>query len=131
MAPPDTIVQLTATTHFPIKLTPTNFPVWRKQVQLTLIGLDLNDFINGLSKPPPQTLTDKDTTKSNPAYTIWYRQDQIIYSAILGSCSEAIQPIITSASTAKESWDRLNTSYASQSRSRIISLKSKLAKNPK
>lgn len=131
MASSNTIVQLTATSHFPIKLTATNFPVWRNQVQSTLIGLDLNGFISGRCTPPPQTLTDKEVTTTNPAYTIWYRQDQIICSAILGSCSDAIQPIITSASTAKEAWDRLNTSYASQSRSRIISLKSKLAKNPK
>ncbi|GJS96847.1 putative RNA-directed DNA polymerase [Tanacetum coccineum] len=33
--------------------------------------------------------------------------------------------------TSREAWERLNSSYASSSRSRIISLKSKLTKNPK
>ncbi|GKA22437.1 hypothetical protein Tco_0708399 [Tanacetum coccineum] len=42
-----------------------------------------------------------------------------------------IQPIISSASSSKEAWERLLHSYANASRSRIISLKSKLAKNPK
>ncbi|KAL4582707.1 hypothetical protein LXL04_007266 [Taraxacum kok-saghyz] len=126
-----TLIQLTASTHFPIKLLTTNFPVWRRQAQSTLIGLGLDDFITGAIAPPSKTITDKDAVKPNPAYTAWYRQDQVIFCAILGSCSDAIQPTIASASTAKEAWERLNTSYASTSRSRIISLKSKLAKNPK
>ncbi|KAJ9556427.1 hypothetical protein OSB04_011041 [Centaurea solstitialis] len=131
MAQITTLIQLTASTHFPIKLTTTNFPVWRRQIQSTLVGLGLDDFITGKSNSPPKTITDKEIVKTNPDYTAWYRQDQVIFSAILGSCSDAIQPIIASASSAKEAWERLNTSYASSSRSRIISLKSKLAKNPK
>ncbi|PWA78386.1 hypothetical protein CTI12_AA215230 [Artemisia annua] len=108
------IIQLNAPTHLPIQLTASNFPVWRKQVQSTLIGLDLIDYI-----------------ELNPLYSIWFRQDQILLSAILGSCSETIQPIISSVETSREAWERLNSSYASSSRSRIISLKSKLTKIPK
>ncbi|KAD2392962.1 hypothetical protein E3N88_39939 [Mikania micrantha] len=74
---------------------------------------------------------EKDIVRLNSAYTTWFRQDQVIFSAILGSCSDEIQPLIASASTAKEAWDRLTSNFASKSRSRIISLKSKLAKNPK
>ncbi|KAJ0889444.1 putative RNA-directed DNA polymerase [Helianthus annuus] len=55
----------------------------------------------------------------------------MIISALLGSCSDQIQPIVSSAKTARQAWDLLNSSYASRSRSRIISLKSRLAKNPK
>ncbi|KAF5815150.1 putative RNA-directed DNA polymerase [Helianthus annuus] len=127
----NTIVQLTATNHFPIKLTATNFSVWRKQVESTLIGFDLLCFLDGSSQPPPKEITEKETTKSNPAYSLWFRQDQILISAILGSCSDAIQPLVSSAKTAKDAWERLNKSFASASRSRIISLKSRLAKNPK
>ena len=120
MAPPKPIIHLTATNHFPIKLSATNFSVWRKQIQSTLIGLEIDDYLT--SDPPPKT---------DPAYANWYRQDQILFFAILGSCSDFIQPIIASAPTTKEAWNRLTTSFASTSRSRIISLKSKLAKNPK
>ena len=131
MASPTTLITITASTHFPIKLTSQNFPVWRRHVQSTLIGFGIEDFITGATTAPPTTITDKDTTKPNPAYISWFRQDQVIYSAILGSCSDEIQPLIASASTAKDAWDRLTTSFASKSRSRIISLKTKLAKNPK
>ncbi|PWA47747.1 hypothetical protein CTI12_AA496530 [Artemisia annua] len=123
------IIQLNAPTHLPIQLTASNFPVWRKQVQSTLIGLDLIDYIDGTLVSPAQFLDNG--KELNPLYSIWFRQDQILLSAILGSCSETIQPIISSVETSRKAWERLNSSYASSSRSRIISLNSKLTKNPK
>ena len=122
-----TIVEITTHTHFPIKLTSTNFPVWRKQVLSTLIGLDLDKHVKDSVELPPKTID----SKPNPLYQSWYRQDQILLGAILGSCSDTIQPIVSSAETAHQAFKILTDSYASVSRSRIISLKSKLAKNPK
>lgn len=55
----------------------------------------------------------------------------MIFSSILGSCSESTQPLVSSASTAREAWERLHSSFASSSRLHIISLKSKHAQNPK
>lgn len=125
-------IQITAATHLTTKLTTHNYPVWRKQVESTLISLEFEDFIIGASNQPPKQINDKDGKPvNNPAYLPWYRKDQMIFSAILGSCSDSIQPLISSASTAREAWNRLHSSFASSSRSRIISLKSKLAKNPK
>ncbi|KAL4569546.1 hypothetical protein LXL04_025186 [Taraxacum kok-saghyz] len=125
-----TNIQVTAATHLTIKLTPNNYPVWKKQVESTLISLDYDGHL--ISEPPPTMITDKEgKTSTNPDYRTWYRRDQMIFSAMLGSCSEAIQPLISSADTAKEAWTRLKSSYASTSRSRIISLKSKLVKNPR
>ncbi|KAI4317156.1 hypothetical protein L6164_025054 [Bauhinia variegata] len=63
----------------------------------------------------------------NPKYLLWNRQDQILLSAIFGSCSNVIQPIISSA----EAWQCLSLSYANSSSSCIISLKAKLTQNPK
>lgn len=120
------LVHLNAPTHFPIKLTSTNFPVWRKQVHATLIGFNLLAYVDGTSSAPSQFLDDAQRT-ANPAYIAWYRQDQILLSALLGSCCDPIQPIISSALSSKEAWERLTHSYANCSRSRIISLKAKLA----
>ncbi|KAJ0872491.1 putative RNA-directed DNA polymerase [Helianthus annuus] len=127
----NSIVPLTASTHFPIKLTSHNFPSWRKQVLSTLIGLELDHHITGTSEPPAKNIVNGDASKPNPEYLPWFRQDQMIISALLGSCSDAIQPLVSSAETARHAWNTLNSSYASGSRSRIISLKSKLSKNPK
>ncbi|KAF5754429.1 putative transcription factor interactor and regulator CCHC(Zn) family [Helianthus annuus] len=125
-----TIIEVTSHTHFPIKLHPTNYLAWRKQVMATLIGLGLDNFVDGNNKPPSKTLAT-DTNKPNPEYLTWFRQDQIILGGLLGSCSDSIQHIVASADTAFEAFAQLNASFASHSRSRIISLKSRLAKNPK
>lgn len=49
---------------------------------------------------------------------------------MLGSCDETIQPLVSTATTAREMWLKLMTLYANSSRSRIISLKSHLHNNP-
>ncbi|XP_019198221.1 PREDICTED: uncharacterized protein LOC109192078 [Ipomoea nil] len=124
------IVHLNALSNFPIKLTPLNFSVWRRQVQSTLVGFNLLGYIDGSIKEPAK-FNDTAQTTPNPAHLTWYRQDQIITSALLGSCSDTIQPLIASAPTACDAWQRLVANYASASRGRIISLKAKLTRNPK
>ncbi|CAH9125899.1 unnamed protein product [Cuscuta epithymum] len=126
------VVSLTAATHFPIKLTTSNYPVWKSQVHSALIGLGLEDYVDGdLVGFVPDKYLDSAKTQINPCYTIWYRQDKTILSTLLGSCADTIQPLISSASTARQAWDKLSLTYASSSRGRIISLKSTLAKTTK
>lgn len=124
------IIQLTAPANFPIKLTSSNFPVRRCQVQSTLIGHNLLGYIDG-SIIEPTKFSDTARTNTNLCHLIWYRQDQIIISALLGNCSNTIQPLISSAKTSYDAGLRLVASYASASRGRIISLKAKLTKNSK
>ncbi|CAH9121857.1 unnamed protein product [Cuscuta epithymum] len=124
------VITLTAPTNLPIKLTAANFPVWRKQVETTFTGFDLLGYITGTLRPPPK-FTDEANKVPNPCYFTWYRQDQILISAILGSCTESVQPLLSSANTAQEAWDILASSYASASPGRILALKSKLSKNPR
>ncbi|KAK9065403.1 hypothetical protein SSX86_016786 [Deinandra increscens subsp. villosa] len=131
MATESTIISVTAPTHFPIKLTNQNYPVWSRHIRSTLIGLGIDDYLTGTVTTPPKTVTTDGKSIVNPKYTSWFRQDQVIFSALLGSYTDEIQPIIASATTAHEAWTRLADSYASTCRSRIVSLKSKLAKNPK
>ncbi|XP_031116682.1 uncharacterized protein LOC116020342 [Ipomoea triloba] len=40
------IVHLNTPTYFPIKLTTTNFPIWRNQVESTLIDLDVIGYVD-------------------------------------------------------------------------------------
>ncbi|CAH9100999.1 unnamed protein product [Cuscuta epithymum] len=119
-----------ASTHFPIKLTTSNYPVWKCQVHPALVGLDLVGYVDG-SITAPDMFVDAAKTQPNPCYAIWYRQDRTIISALLGSCADAIQPLISSVTTAKQAWDKLSLTYASTSRGRIISLKTSLSRNTK
>ncbi|CAH9139180.1 unnamed protein product [Cuscuta epithymum] len=124
------IVHLTATTHFPIKLTANNFPVWKCQVQSALIGLGLDGYLTGTTAVP-ELFIGADKSQVNPAYQVWYRQAKMLLSALLGSCSDTIQPTISSAVTAKHAWDKLAATFASASRGRIISLKTALSRTTK
>ncbi|VFQ87598.1 unnamed protein product [Cuscuta campestris] len=124
----DTLVlQLHAKTHFPIKLITTNFPIWQRQVRSTLIGFNLLGYVDGTLTAPPTTVDGS----ANPCYLIWFRQDQSIVGALLGSCTNTIQPLISNVDTAREAWLNLHSSFASASRSHILALKSKLGKNPR
>ncbi|GFP87273.1 hypothetical protein PHJA_000871000 [Phtheirospermum japonicum] len=128
--PATNFVQLNVPIHFPIKLTSANFRVWSRQIQSTIIGFDLVGYIDGTQKVPSQ-FSDTAQQVVNPEYLLWFRQDQILTSALLGSCSDTIQPIISSAQTACDAWKHLTMSYANTSRGRVVSLKAKLAKNLK
>ncbi|CAH9106224.1 unnamed protein product [Cuscuta europaea] len=124
------VIQLTATTNFLIKLTSSNFPAWKCQVHAALVGLGLEGYVDGTIRAPDQFLDDA-KSQLNPCYTIWYRQDTVILSALLGSCSDTIQPLLQSASSAYHAWEKLAVTYASTSRGRIISLKTTMAKTTK
>ncbi|CAH9100248.1 unnamed protein product [Cuscuta europaea] len=128
--PTTPVFSLTASTHFPIKLTTSNFPVWKCQVHSALVGLGLDAYVDGTLSASDQYM-DTAKTQINPCYTIWYRQDKTIVSALLGSCTDTIQPLLSSATTARQAWEKLALTYASTSRDRIISLKTTLARTTK
>lgn len=56
-------IHITAATHLTIKLTPNNYPLWRKQVESTFISLELDNHIIGPSVQPSTTITDKEGKK--------------------------------------------------------------------
>ncbi|CAH9145261.1 unnamed protein product [Cuscuta epithymum] len=130
ITPTTPVISLTASNHFPIKLTTSNYPVWKCQVHSALVGLGLDGYVDG-SIAAPDRYMDAAKTQPNPCYAIWYRQDRTIISALLGSCADAIQPLISSVTTAKQAWDKLSLTYASTSRGRIISLKTALSRTTK
>ncbi|VFQ90140.1 unnamed protein product [Cuscuta campestris] len=99
----------------------------RRQVRSTLIALDLIGYVDGTLHAPSKVLEGA----ANPCYSIWFRQDQSIIGALLGSCSDQVQPLISTCETACEAWTNLHAAFASSSRGRIVSLKSQLGKNPK
>ncbi|CAH9081213.1 unnamed protein product [Cuscuta epithymum] len=49
----------------------------------------------------PDKFLDEAKSQINLSYTIWYRQDKTILSALLNSCSDTIQPVMSSSPMAK------------------------------
>ncbi|GFY87730.1 hypothetical protein Acr_05g0013690 [Actinidia rufa] len=116
------LIALNITAQINEKLTPSTFPQWRAQFEALLIGYDLLDYVNGISSCPSPVGTP--TTELNKTH--WVRQDKLILSAILASTSPTITPLIATAKTSHEAWNKLKMLYASRSRTRAMQLKEEL-----
>lgn len=88
-------------------------------------GYDLIKYIDGTLPCPYQTSSSSSSTTSNInlEYSLWKRQDQFIFNAILASSTERVAPLIASCSTSKQAWDKLERLYSSRSKSRVLTLK--------
>ncbi|GKV51641.1 hypothetical protein SLEP1_g58277 [Rubroshorea leprosula] len=102
---------------FPLKLTPTNYLSWKSQFTCLLAGFELLGYLDG-SHPSP--------VATEPSYSLWARQDQLIRHALITSVSESITPYIAAAATAQQAWETLARLYANRSRTRVITLKERL-----
>lgn len=108
------------------KLTTSNFLMWSLQVQALLDGYDLGGHIDGSAPAPSALITTETGSEANPAYTLWKRQDRLIYSALLGAITPTLQPILSTTTTAAEIWSTLNHTYAKPSRGHIQQIRQQL-----
>ncbi|KAD3067509.1 hypothetical protein E3N88_35389 [Mikania micrantha] len=119
--------------HFPssLKLLSNNYLGWKTQVEAILHGLDLFKFIDG-SHPPPLPTTDE-TGRSTPHsdFQAWFRQDRLLFGALVGSLSPPIVPLITNATSSLDAWKILSNTYASPSRGHIKQLQHRLKRSSK
>ena len=117
--------------HHPlsIKLSDENYLIWRQQILATVRGHGLEGFLLGSDIPPSPFLTtdDDDASKQpNPAYLAWHRQDQLLSAWIQGSLSESSMILVVGLSTSKDIWQAIESSYASQSKAKIMQYKLQL-----
>ena len=57
---------------------------------------------------------------SNPEFLIWKRQDQLLVPWLLASISDSILVTIVGLQSSNQIWTTLESSFASQSRARIV-----------
>ncbi|TXG57537.1 hypothetical protein EZV62_015366 [Acer yangbiense] len=122
------IISLNPATQLPLKLTSSNYPSWRAQFNTLLFGYDLLGYINGSHSSPPITISEDNKKVPNPAYTIWKRQDSLILLAIFALLSNNVIPLISTATTSQEAWDKLSKLYANRSRTRVLQLKDQVSR---
>lgn len=82
--------------------------------------------------PTPLPITDG-ASIPHPDYSIWFRQDRLLFGALVGTLSPAIVPLVTNASSSLEAWNILSNTYANPSRGYIKQLQYRLkqsSKNP-
>ena len=57
---------------------------------------------------------------SNPAYDLWYDQDQQVRSGLLSSMSKEILCNVVVVTTSKEAWDTLQWMFSSSTYARTV-----------
>lgn len=85
-----------------IKLTSKNYLSWKLQLKSILIGHNLIGHINGKTPQPPTTITVNNTVKNNPDHHTWFRQDQLLFGALIGTLSPNLTPLVSQAITSKD-----------------------------
>ncbi|CAL1410294.1 unnamed protein product [Linum trigynum] len=106
--------------HISIKLTATNYLLWQMQLLPLLTSFDLSKFVDG-TFPAPSCLLPDDLP--NPAYDAWRRRDQLVFSWIVGSLTDAVLSRLVGCSTALEAWTRLASAYGTGNRQTLCSLR--------
>ncbi|OIT20280.1 hypothetical protein A4A49_38442 [Nicotiana attenuata] len=124
-----TIVQFNPASQLPIKLSGShNFATWKAQFSMLIHGHDLYGHLDGSTPAPIPSTTFGTNTTPNPAYTLWFRQDQLIQNALMASVDPTIASTVAAANTSKQAWDSLHTAYANKSQTRIFSLRDQLGR---
>lgn len=85
-----------------VKLTSLNYFGWRKQIEAILKGLGLYKYIDGSYPALPVTITTNGVATPNTAYDLWYRQDQLLFGALVGTLSQEVISLITTIQTSFE-----------------------------
>ncbi|KAK1696145.1 hypothetical protein QYE76_012842 [Lolium multiflorum] len=101
----------------PLKLTPDNYLSWRAQVLPLLRSRYLEGYVDGSLPCPPVY---------HPAYHAWVAQDQAILSAIQSSLTPSVSSLVLFASTSRDAWTALHSSFASQSQARAHAIRTEL-----
>jgi hypothetical protein len=65
--------------------------------------------------------------QSNPAYALWYNQDQQILSGLLSSMTEEVLRDVAKAPSSKDAWDTLKRMFSSSTRARTVQIRVDLA----
>ncbi|CAN0881833.1 Retrovirus-related Pol polyprotein from transposon RE1 [Linum grandiflorum] len=115
-------LSLSANPHISVKLTATNFLLWKTQFQPLLRLYELHGHVDGTDPAPAATINGQ----PNKAYAAWYVRDQLVLTRITLSLSESVMPTVINKPTAKAAWDALTRVYGSGSAVQIRQLRSSL-----
>ncbi|XP_020412864.1 uncharacterized protein LOC109947331 [Prunus persica] len=113
--------------HFlSLKLTPTNFLLWKTQFEPILISHDLEGLIDRTDTAPPSTVGEGNTSQSNPEFISWRKRDQMLRSWIIASLTEDVMPHIVGTSTSSQAWKALTQAFGSRTNTRLLQLHTQL-----
>jgi hypothetical protein len=111
------------------KLTRYNHRLWCAQVLPAIRAAQLEGFLDGSEKAPEKNLEiKKDSNKltiSNPGYAVWCVRDKHILTYLVTSLSRKVLVSVVSNATTATMWAAISRSFASQSQSRVLYLRTR------
>ena len=136
---PNSVTPINIHSLVTVKLTKDNYLLWKTQIVPYLHGQRLFGFVDGTISSPSLTIINPEAATSqtvhaeisNPHYSTWYDQDQVVLSALVSSLSENIMAQMVGLSTSREVWIALERMFASHSFARAIQTRQFLASTKK
>ena len=68
---------------------------------MLLNGYKIIGHLTGVKSAPPTTITQTDSTITNPEYEMWFCKDELIQHDMMESFDPVVVPTVTIASSAK------------------------------
>ena len=113
-----------------LKLSSTNFLLWKSQMLNILESYDLQGFITGEAKQPPQFVTieesDSQSKILNPSFIKWRKIDRLVKGWLTATLSKEVLGIVVGLDTAVEVWNALVHTFACVSLDQSLALKQRL-----
>lgn len=89
-----------------MKLTQTNYLLWRTQIMSLIESQEVSDFITGKMEIPAEEIVSDDgkTTVKNPDFMSWIRTDRLVKAWITGTLSEDVLGLAVGLETSADVW---------------------------
>ncbi|KAM0002042.1 putative RNA-directed DNA polymerase [Helianthus debilis subsp. tardiflorus] len=117
-----------AASHLPaIKLSSSNYLVWRNHTRLLLAIHKLSPHIDGSSSAPSETVTTGEKSSPNPEFITWTEADQKAALLILSSLTEEAAAEVLGITCARDIWLALENIYSNASAERVQTLRDSLS----
>ncbi|CAH9069058.1 unnamed protein product [Cuscuta europaea] len=127
MASNDSSLSLSTILHMlTIKLSSSNFLLWKNQIVPLLSFQKLAGHIDGTTVPPPATVQVDAKTVPNPEFSSWQDNDQRALILLHSSLSEEAMSEVLGLKTSHEVWQALQSAYSHDSVERMQSLRDSL-----
>jgi hypothetical protein len=114
-----------------VRLSRTNFLLWKSQVVPTLRGASLYGYLDGTLAAPSKTIVEGEGDAAqevpNPAYARWYLQDQSILGGLRSSMHEDVLAQITREETSAAVWTSLHAMFSAQNEGNAIGIRTQLS----
>jgi len=111
-----------------LKLSPTNYPLWRKQALALIESQEsLGHLTNEDPAPPKHNVPDVDdtlntetsTTRLTKAYIAWRKADHLLRRWIIETLSKETLGLVVGLEKAHTVWEALKNAYVEDSRMRV------------